>query len=272
VSIRKALSRGCFLSQPLNHSVEKAIDAARSDLDSLENESPQLAQKIKELEEISANLITLVETLEIMMSSPKSRVAEAERVHLQIDELEKLISNRKSLDQDAEKIRQSLDTVKMELKEMRKSSSDILQAFSFLFDAIIRDLLPGDIVDKASLTGNELRLQVKRGSKTLADGFEAVKVLAFDLAAVALSIEKDTFHPGFLIHDSPHVADFGNSIYHRLFHVLQRMETFGEEPLFQYIITTTTKPPDDVCCEPWLIGKFYSSPASSRFLTLDLEA
>ena len=272
VSIRKALSRGCLLSQPFNQGVEKAIDAARSDLASLENELPQLEQKIKELEEISANLITLVGTLEIMMSSPKSRVAEAERVHLQIDELEKLISNRESLDHAAEKIRQSLDTVKTELTEMRKSGSDILQAFSSLFDVIIRDLLPGDIVDKASLTGNELRLQVKRGSKTLADGFEAVKVLAFDLAAVALSIEKDTFHPGFLVHDSPHVADFGNSIYHRLFHLLQWMETFGEEPLFQYIITTTTKPPKDVCCKPWLIGNFYSSPPSSRFLTVDLEA
>jgi hypothetical protein len=272
VSIRKALSCGCLLSQPLNGSVEKAINATRTDLAALENELPQLEQEIKEIEEASAKLITLVGTLEITMSSPKSRVAEAERVHLQIDELEKLIDNRKSLDQTAEKIRQSLDTVKMELTGMRKSSSDVLQAFSLLFDAIIRDLLPGDIVDKASLSGNELRLQVKRGSKTLADGFEAVKVLAFDLAAVALSIEKDTFHPGFLIHDSPHVADFGNSIYHRLFHLVQRMETFGEKPLFQYIITTTTKPPKDVCRKPWLIGEFYSSPLSSRFLTVDLEA
>lgn len=272
VSIGEALSRGCLLSQPHNHGVEKAIGAARSDLDSLEKESPQLEQKIKELEEISANLITLVGTLEITMSSPKSRVAEAERVHLLIDELEKLIKSRESLDQDAAKNRQILDTAKTELTEMRKDGSDILQAFSLLFEAIIRDLLPGDIVEKASLTGNVLRLQVKRGSKTLADGFEAVKVLAFDLAAVALSIEKDTFHPGLLVHDSPHVADFGNSIYHRLFHLLQWMETFGEGPLFQYIITTTTKPPKDVCRKPWLIGSFYSSPASDRFLTVDLEA
>lgn len=272
VSIRKALSCGCLLSQPRNRSVEKAIDATRTDLAALENELPQLEQKIKEIEEASAKLITLVGTLEITMSSPKSRVAEAERVHLQIDELEKLIDNRKRLDQAVEKIRQSLDAVKIELTGMRKSGSDVLQTFSLLFEAIIRDLLPGDIVDKASLSGNELRLQVKRGSKTLADGFEAVKVLAFDLAAVALSIEKDTFHPGFLIHDSPHAADFGNSIYHRLFHLIQWMEAFGKEPLFQYIITTTTRPPKDVCCKPWLIESFYSSPASSRFLAIDLEA
>ena len=272
VPIREALSRGCLLSHPLNRSVGKAIAAARTDLAALENESPQLEQKIKEIEEVSANLITLVGTLEITMSSPKSRVAEAERVHLQIDELEKLIDNRKRLDQAVEKIRQSLDAVKIELTGMRKSGSDVLQAFSLLFEAIIRDLLPGDIVDKASLSGNELRLQVKRGSKTLADGFEAVKVLAFDLAAVALSIEKDTFHPGFLIHDSPHAADFGNSIYHRLFHLILWMEAFGKEPLFQYIITTTTRPPKDVCCKPWLIERFYSSPASSRFLAIDLEA
>lgn len=272
VTIKKALASGCFLSQPLGRSVEKAIDAARSDLDSLENESPQLEQKIKELEERSADLNTIVGTLEITMSSPKSRVAEADRVHLQIDELEQLITNRKSLDAAREKICQSLDEVKMDLTAMRKSGSDILQAFSLLFEAIIRDLLPEDIVDRARLRGNKLRLQVKRGSKTLPDGFEAVKVLAFDLAAVALSIEKDTSHPGFLIHDSPRVADFGISIYHRLFHLLQKMETFGEEPLFQYIVTTTTKPPKDVCCKPWLIANFSSSPPASRFLTFDLDA
>jgi len=272
VSIREALSRGCLLSQSLNHSFDKAIDAARFDLESLEKEAPQLEQEIKALGEISANLIKLVATLEITMPSPKSRAAEAERFHLQIDELEDLIKHRESLDQDADKIRHSLETVNLELTKLRKRNSGVLDRFSELFEAIIRDLLPEDIVDKASLTGDELRLQVKRGSKTLADGFEAVKVLAFDLAAVALSVEEDTFHPGFLVHDSPHAADFGNSIYHRLFHLLQWMEAFGKEPLFQYIITTTTRPPKDVCCKPWLIESFYSSPASSRFLTIDLEA
>jgi hypothetical protein len=85
-----------------------------------------------------------------------------------------------------------------------------------------------------------------------------------------LSIETKIFLSGFLIHDSPHVADFGDSSYERLFVLVKKMEEFGEHPLFQYIITTTSKPPDEVCCKPWLLPLFYSSPASSRVLTVDL--
>lgn len=59
---------------------------------------------------------------------------------------------------------------------------------------------------------DDLELTVKTGGRTLLEGFATVMVLAFDLAAVALSIEAQTFLPDFLVHDSPHVADLGNSI------------------------------------------------------------
>jgi hypothetical protein len=43
------------------------------------------------------------------------------------------------------------------------------------------------------------------------------KVVAFDLAALCLTIEGATRIPSFLVHDSPREADLGGSIYGRLF-------------------------------------------------------
>jgi hypothetical protein len=71
------------------------------------------------------------------------------------------------------------------------------------------------------------------------------KVLAFDLACLCLSIEGATRVPAFLIHDSSREADLGLSIYDELFRLMRELEALTEITAFQYIVTTTTRPPDD---------------------------
>jgi hypothetical protein len=72
-----------------------------------------------------------------------------------------------------------------------------------------------------------------------------------DLAAMCMSIEGGTHIPAFLVHDSPREADLGLSHYHRLFQLARGLEQFGDQPLFQYIVTTTTRPPDELMQQPW---------------------
>jgi len=47
--------------------------------------------------------------------------------------------------------------------------------------------------------------------------------------------------PAFLVHDSPREADLGEAIYHRLFRLVRSFERLGDDPPFQYIITTTSR-------------------------------
>jgi hypothetical protein len=91
----------------------------------------------------------------------------------------------------------------------------------------------------------------RRGDRTTA-AIDSLKVLAFDLAALCLSTEGATHIPAFLLHDSPREADFGLSIYHQLFHLVRELEGQADQPLFQYIVTTMTRPSDDLTHEPWL--------------------
>jgi len=73
-----------------------------------------------------------------------------------------------------------------------------------------------------------------------------LKLLGFDLAAIVASIEGEGAFPRFLVHDGPREADMALDVYERLFLFTHELEKcFGEkEPGFQYIIATTTTPPD----------------------------
>jgi hypothetical protein len=104
-----------------------------------------------------------------------------DKFHEHIDYLESLMAEREEHDKNLAITRQSLDAVNVELAKNRKADSETVTLFSRLFDAIIRDLFPENILDEASFVTDKLKLKVKNGGKTLPEGFEAVKVLAFDL-------------------------------------------------------------------------------------------
>jgi hypothetical protein len=94
--------------------------------------------------------------------------------------------------------------------------------------------------------------------------------VAFDLAALCLSIEGVTRIPSFLLHDSPREADLGGSIYGRLFDIVEELENIGASPLFQYILTTTTAPPLKFRGSPYLRLKLHGDPPAQRLLGIDL--
>ena len=130
--------------------------------------------------------------------------------------------------------------------------ADVFGSLSRFFNAIIRAMMDFDAVGKISYDGSGLRASVELGGERSTAAIDSLKVIAFDLAVLCMSIEGRTHLPAFLVHDSPREADLGLSVYHRLFDLARRLEETDARPLFQYIVTTTTSPPDDLCTEPWL--------------------
>jgi hypothetical protein len=139
------------------------------------------------------------------------------------------------------------------------------------FAAIVRDLVGDGADGRAALTGKGLSLQVLMGGNRATAAIDSLKVLAFDLAVLLLSIEGRTNLPAFLVHDSPREADLGLQPYHRLFELVRHIEEqLGERPLFQYIVTTTTRPPAYLRCDPWLRLTLRGGPPEQRLLRRDL--
>lgn len=138
------------------------------------------------------------------------------------------------------------------------------------FDPLVRGLVGEDASGRVHLDGNGLHLTVEYGGDRSTPAIDSVKILAFDLAAMCRSIEGATYMPALLIHDSPREADLGLSIYHQLFRIVVELEQVGTTPLFQYIVTTTTRPPDELSVAPWLRLELNGAPAKNRLLMRDL--
>jgi len=64
-----------------------------------------------------------------------------------------------------------------------------------------------------ALSGQGLQADVEVGGMAM----ESLKAIAFDLAALLMSIEGHSMLPAFLVHDSPREADLGEAIYHDYF-------------------------------------------------------
>jgi hypothetical protein len=77
---------------------------------------------------------------------------------------------------------------------------------------------------------------------------------------------------GFFLHDGPREADLDPSVYARLFLYARILEeACPAEPSFQYIVTTTTAPPEDLQRAPWLLEPVLdASTAAGRLLGVDL--
>lgn len=279
MSIEDARAIGCFL--PTKASVvetsqsghdqrsaeikkeEEALRGLNETMHTLQRDVDSVTQQYKESNE-------KVEKLERQSSLHNALNTDQSQLDDRINELVLLIEKKEEYDKSKRETDWKVSKAREQRTALRKSDAPTVKKFSLLFDAIIKELLPGT-VDSAKLVGGELKLDVKSEGATLPNGLETVKVLAFDLAALALSVETEaSFLPGFLVHDSPYTSDFGTDTYKRLFLLALSMES-GEQSLFQYIITTTSKPPDDVCDPEWVRLKVFSSPADCRLLTVDLS-
>jgi hypothetical protein len=156
-------------------------------------------------------------------------------------------------------------------EEIRRGGRVALGHFSSTFDYVVRALIGDEVGARVDTTGRSLALVIEHRGERESAALETVKLLAFDLAAVTESIQGRGNFPRFLLHDGPREADMAADIYERLFLFARRLEEcFQDEPGFQYIVTTTTRPPEEFLREPWRRLTLSGVPAEERLLRCDL--
>jgi hypothetical protein len=119
------------------------------------------------------------------------------------------------------------------------------ESLSFLTRAqrVAELLISPDATPKLEITEeNQLRFWIERDGVAVKD---VQSVLTFDVAALLRSIEANISHPGLLIHDTPRQDDLSDGDYRPLFEFFDALErAWPGEPGFQYILTTSSAPPD----------------------------
>lgn len=279
VPIDKVLAKGCNISketcdlEALQAHIAKnreAIKDEEAEVAALEARRPQLKADIASARQRLDALERTIAALERSFDDRRATVRAAQRLLRDAEEYEALLSERSTASTANEQIDTRLVRLRETLAAHRASVADTIRHLSICFDAVLREFVPGEIQGSAKLDAKGLTLKVELGGDLSTAAIESLKVVAFDLAALAMTIEGRTRLSGFLVHDSPREADLGRSIYNRLFGLASRLEAFGPRPLFQYIVTTTTEPPEEFRSAPWLCLLIKGAPAEERLLGVDL--
>lgn len=155
-------------------------------------------------------------------------------------------------------LRQKLEQVENEIEKYEEELTDLLRQHDMnrdrlasIFSGAVRAVLPyGRYDGKVSLDSRELAFSVTHGPAMSGEAVETLSVLLADIVSLIHNTVCDrACLPGFLLHDSPREADLGLRIYKAFIRlVVSLQEHFGSPDAcpFQYILTTTTPPPDEL--------------------------
>lgn len=280
VPIDRALAEGCKLS----HKIPDA-EACRQRWTQRQAEFEEQGKRLEDLRQASVRLLPQIALAKQQLDQAANRVAaiekardtreatwySARRVQDDVERVAELIGAQDNAIRLQRELGTKLEAERERLGAFRDKQARIFGRMSEKFDPIVRRLIGRhDVQGCVTLSGKGLELSVDMGGDRSTAAIESLKILAFDLSALCLSIEGVTRVPAFLLHDSPREADLGLSIYGRLFDIAEDLERVGGMPLFQYIVTTTTAPPVEYRESPYLRLKVHGDPPVQRLLGIDL--
>jgi len=181
--------------------------------------------------------------------------------------------NGKKINTKLERVRQEVEKLRQDIRAGEKSR-ERLQARQYqqgaelrkLYDKVLKRVLSESYSGEVLLPPrHDLEFRIQEASAGLAG--EAVETLALvlaDFTAMLWSIQGNGQHPAFLIHDSPREADLDHHIYNRFLRSIHDIAIAmgGSNAPFQYIITTTSKPPKVILDSDTVRLKLQAHPES----------
>jgi hypothetical protein len=275
VLIDKARAEGCGVSLQfcdlvsLRAKVNERIEtrnAALAEAARLQSELPTLQHRLAAAGQTLAQRRNQLAALERAAFARSQVLRRAERNLDAAIEFERSAAQFEEAERAIEQHESRLKVLRGELDAHLSAVASLISDLSDRFNTIFHQMIPVDERCSVKLDGNGFGIKVPASGTAIV----SLDVVLFDLAVLAMAIEGKTRHPSFLIHDSPREADLGSSIYAGLFDLAKKLEEFGPAPLFQYIVTTTTEPPEEFRAEPWLRDTLRGSPAEQRLLGKDL--
>jgi hypothetical protein len=279
VPIDRALAEGCKLSHKIPDAAacqqrwaQRQADFQKQSkrLQDLRQERTQILQQVALAKQKFEQLRDRVIAIEKARDSRETAWYSARRLQDDVERLSDLVAAQDAATKDLRETTAKMEAERERLGAFRDKQARVFGTLSEKFDPIVRRLLGHNAKGRISLSGVGIELSVDLGGDRVTAAIDSLKVLAFDLAALCRSIEGATRVPAFLLHDSPREADLGLSIYHELFRLVRDLEGTAEQAPFQYIVTTTTEPPEAFKADPRLRLVIRGEPADERLLKLDL--
>lgn len=287
VRLSEAHQKGCPFAEgrPLELAEKRSEVAAEEELDARYADVARLEREEKRLEaELEGAGRAATKARRDYFSANTAYIeaqSELQRDLSKVEQLDKIVeAAERAADAAAAKsqavaqLSRDVDDSYARQDRIRETQRTAIRRFSERFDYVVKALLGDQVTASVEAAGRSLSLSVEERGDRNSAAIATLKLLAFDFAAIVASIEGDGAFPRFLVHDGPRGADMATDVYERLFIFAHELEKCfeGEEPGFQYIITTTTAPPDKFVelGAQWLRLRLSGLPAHERFLRQDL--
>lgn len=280
-----AENKGCIPKTPgALLETEANLGAILAEADDLEQLKKEQQKQLKELKEqqgtLTARVASTFRAYQVEQRRITADTAQVRAWQRQLDATDTLMESAEESVSAAKESRDALaaalkkkEEIKGTVEALRKAHEGAEKRLSDAFGDAVRAAMGGKVEPTASLGERGFTLSVKRKGELSGAALETIKVLAFDLASLVLSIEGVGHHPRFLIHDGPREADMARVIYERFFLYSQKLEhcfADTDESSFQYIITTTTHPPKTMReGSKWLRMSLNTTKTEERFLKED---
>jgi len=148
----------------------------------------------------------------------------------------------------AAELREKIVLQKRVLENMLTSYDQRRNVITSVYDTLIKKALSNSYSGELRLKG-ELQFNIEETTGLSGEAVETLALVLADVAAVICSCQGIGHHPRFLLHDSPREADLDRHIYNRYLEAMWTLTNdYGgtEEAPFQYIVTTTSRPPEKI--------------------------
>lgn len=148
-------------------------------------------------------------------------------------------------------IQADIDKARVDLAKLRHEQSAREKSLAELTDLFVQELLSNEAFGGLDIRDEErpFRLSLKGG-----EAYRVLEILVGDLVCLLDAGNPASAFPSLLIHDCPREADMGPRPYRDFLHLIEciEREAYGNAVPFQYIVTTTTPPPESLQKEPYL--------------------
>jgi len=147
----------------------------------------------------------------------------------------------------ARDLHMELVTAEERLKSLRAGHYLTRGELETLYNQLIQTVLSPQFPGKVHMKPDgDLQFRIGKGDGLSGEAVATLALVFADVAAVLWSIGGHGHHPRFLIHDSPREADLDRAIYDRFLLAMRRIAaSLGDDNApYQYIITTTSAPPE----------------------------
>lgn len=284
VSVDEVLAKGCGISlQTCDVEALKAgISAKKADADRLDAEAAIAQQE-------SNRATTLIQQLEsrqlALGKESKSADDDIRAAQAAAREIQEKVYNARRLLDDLRGLQASettgtptssttreLETARANLEAGRLRAQAAIGTLEERYRGVMAAWLPEGVAGTIKLDGNGLKVDAEfsgRGEVSTA-ALDSLKIVAFDLAALHMAVEERAEIPAILIHDSPREADLDSQLYAGLFDLVHKWEQATDTPAFQYIVTTTTAPPEHLQSDLYVRLKMSSTPPDKRLFAMDI--